>query len=330
MQKIYFVEKSIPFNANDLNLSLVGGIEKILINISNELGKDKNLNIKVFNENKNNIKINNVEWYNLKDYKNHDEPDILIAFSDANLFDNLKCKKKFLWSNSVQSIEKFIRKKQLLPFLKHKPVIILDGDYHYNNRSLFTSLFGKKILKLAPDDEFINETVQIDKLPEKNSIFITRSDRNLDILINAWKTIFIKSPGSKLFVNPPFCVNSEIMKYSINVREKGSKSDLINELKLCRVMLIPGHKGEVFCLAAEEARELCIPIVTLGIGSLYERVIHGQTGFIAKNIDEFINYSIQILNDDELYLKLRKNLYKLRNSRSYRDVAKGLLKIINI
>ena len=45
MQKIYFVEKSIPFNANDLNLSLVGGIEKILINISNELGEfpEKNM-----------------------------------------------------------------------------------------------------------------------------------------------------------------------------------------------------------------------------------------------------------------------------------------------
>ena len=30
-------------------------------------------------------------------------------------------------------------------------------------------------------------------------------------------------------------------------------------------MLVPGHKGEVYCLAAEEARELCIPIVTLGL-----------------------------------------------------------------
>ena len=53
-------------------------------------------------------------------------------------------------------------------------------------------------------------------------------------------------------------------------------------------MLNPGHKGEVFCLAAEEARELCLPIVTLGYGSLYERVIHNKTGYIAKNLDEFV------------------------------------------
>ena len=40
MQKIYFLEKSIPFNANDLNLSLISGTERTLINISNELAKD--------------------------------------------------------------------------------------------------------------------------------------------------------------------------------------------------------------------------------------------------------------------------------------------------
>ena len=71
-------------------------------------------------------------------------------------------------------------------------------------------------------------------------------------------------------------------------------------------MLVPGHKGEVYCLAAEEARELCIPIVTLGYGSLNERVIHKKTGFIAKDIHEFINYSLKLLNDDELYLQIRK------------------------
>ena len=72
----------------------------------------------------------------------------------------------------------------------------------------------------------------------------------------------------------------------------------------------PGHKTEIFCLAAEEARELCVPIVTMGYGSLYERVDHGITGFIAKNRDEFINFSVSILTNDDLYLKLKNNLIK--------------------
>ena len=50
------------------------------------------------------------------------------------------------------------------------------------------------------------------------------------------------------------------------------------------MLLVPGHKAELYCLAAEEARELCVPIVTMGIGSLYERVEHEKTGYIAKSL----------------------------------------------
>ena len=94
-------------------------------------------------------------------------------------------------------------------------------------------------------------------------------------------------------------------------------------------MLIPGHKSEVYCLAAEEARELCVPIVTMGYGCLKERVIHGETGFIANSKKEFINYSLSILNDDEVYKKLRSNLFKLRSIRTYKDVAKDLINQIS-
>ena len=67
-----------------------------------------------------------------------------------------------------------------------------------------------------------------------------------------------------------------------------------------KVFITPGHKTEVFCLAAEEARELCLPIVTMGYGCLYERVEHNKTGFIAKNQREFIDYTNLILNNNDI------------------------------
>ena len=93
-------------------------------------------------------------------------------------------------------------------------------------------------------------------------------------------------------------------------------------------MINPGHVGEVFCLVAEEARELCLPIVTMGIGCLYERVQHEKTGFIAKNENELIDYSNKILNDNQIYLDLKKNLNLMKSSRSYYNVAQDLLKIL--
>ena len=326
--KIFFLESSISFNTNDLNSENIGGTEKVLINIVNELAKNKLLKIKVFNKTSSKIIINNVEWNNLSNYDSNDVPDVIIAFSDINLFKNYKAKKKFLWSHSIQNIEKFIRKRQLFAYLKHRPILILEGEYHYNNRPLLNSFFGKNILKLAPDYEFINETVDIKTLPEKNCIFTTKSDRNLNILLDSWTKINEINKDAKLFINPPYNLNPEQIAKNIFLRKKGNKKALINDLKNSKIMLNPGHKGEVFCLAAEEARELCLPIVTLGYGSLYERVIHNKTGFIAKNRKEFIDYTIQLFSDDDIWANFRKNLLSIRGENSWSKVANTFIQNI--
>ena len=327
--KIYFIERSIPFDSTDIDKPFIGGSEKTLINISNELANYENLLIKVFNLTNSKKIINNVEWNNIDNISVNDQPDILIGMSDANLLSLFNCKKNYLWSHSIQPIEKFLRKKQLFPYIKNRPIMILEGNYHFKKRSFFTSMFGKKILPIAVDYDFINFKIDEKYIPNKRAIFTTRPDRNLDFLINCWISISSKTDKSNLYINPPFDLTDEHKKLGIKLRNKGDKLDLINELASTRVMLNPGHKGEVFCLAAEEARELCIPVVTLGIGSLYERVEHGVTGFIAKNRNEFINYTIKILNDDNFYITLKKNLMKKRNIRSYKNVANDLLNIIN-
>ena len=43
--KIYFVEKTIPFNSLDIDKPFISGSEKTLINISNELANYENLKI---------------------------------------------------------------------------------------------------------------------------------------------------------------------------------------------------------------------------------------------------------------------------------------------
>jgi len=330
IKKIYFIENSIQFNSLDLNTTKIAGSEKTLINISNELGKNNQFNIKVFNNTPIENKIGNVEWCYLKNFFNHPTPDAIVAMSDANLLSKTNCKKKFIWSHSVQTVEKFFRKNQFFPFLIHKPVVIVEGQYHYKTRSLFTSFYGKKILKLAPDYEFIDTKIDKNFLPNKNAIFITRPDRNLNLLIQAWKEIKRKTKDSNLYINPPFNISEDDKKLSIKIREKSDKKKLIEDLLNSRVMLNPGHKGEVFCLAAEEAKELCLPIVTMGYGSLYERVEHGITGFIAKNFKEFINYSTEILNNKKTYFELRNNLINLRGARTYKDVAMDLIKILDL
>lgn len=329
MITIFFLEYSKNFNGNDLNSEKIAGSEKTLINISNEIAKNKNIKVKVFNNTKDQININDVEWCNIKNILNFKKPDFLISMSDINLFPNYKCK-KYLWSHSVQTIEKFIRKGQLIPFLKHKPKIILEGDYHYKNRSWMTSCFGKDILKISADDDFINTTIDVHNIPKNNVIFNTRPDRNLKVVLEAWKTIKKKVNNAILYINPPYELTKEEINLDIRIRHKGSKFDLIEDLKNSKLMLNPGHKGEVFCLVAEEARTMCLPIVTMGIGSLHERVIDNVTGYICSDLDQLISKSVSILKDDKLYLTLKSNLYEKRKTRTYKEVVYDFLKILNI
>ncbi len=327
-KKIYFIEKSIDFNSNDFNSNKIAGSEKTLINITNELSLYKNLEIKVFNQTSKEIKFDNICWLSLNNINNYEAPDYLISMSDANLLSYINCSKKFLWSHSVQSIEKFIRKNQLLPFIKNKPVMLLESQYHYDTRNYFTSFFGKKIIKLAADYEFINENIDKNFIAKKKAIFTTRSDRNLNFLLSSWEKIVQRSSNSELYINPPYNLSEKESQMNVKLRVKSDKNKLIDELKNSRVMLNPGHKGEVFCLAAVEAKELCLPIVTMGYGALKERVEHGVTGYIANNQNEFIDYSLDILNNDETYKKFRNNLFNKRGMRTYKNVAEDLINII--
>ena len=102
--------------------------------------------------------------------------------------------------------------------------MILEGDYHFKTRSFLTSFYGKKILKIAPDNDFINTKIDLNKLPPTNAIFTTKSDRNLDFLLDAWHQIKKNSIQSKLFINPPYKLTDINIKDEVILRKKGEKN----------------------------------------------------------------------------------------------------------
>lgn len=321
--KICFLDSSkLPYTSNDLHTNIIRGGESIIINLSKEISKLGH-EVTVFNEYHSETVINNVKWSNINNANLNMLYDLAISNNDLRLFKKINARKYLAFSHSIQSIEKFIRKKQLFSYLKYRPKIILLSNYHSKNRNIFLKIFGSKQLEWAVDDIFLNTSIDND-LVENRAIFTSREDRNLNILIDIWKNkIFSQNKTSKLYVTPSVLIDN---KYNIFCRNFSTRNFLIKDLIKSKVYLVPGHKSELFCIAAEEARELCIPIVTLGIGCLSERVIHGQTGFVAKNKDEFAKYTLDILNDNSIWNELRNNLIKLRGSRQWLDVASNLIK----
>ena len=321
--KICFLDNSpIPYTSNDLNSKDIRGGENVIIHLSKELAKLNNY-VEVFNNNSENQSFDNVKWTNINNTNIENVFDYAFTNNDIRLFNKISAKNYIAFSHSIQSIEKFIRKGQLLSFLKYKPKVIILGKYHDDNRNFLLKLFGKINLQWAVDPLFLEAEID-DSNVENRAIFTSRRDRNLDILIDIWKKkIFPKNKSIKLFVTPSDLIENNFNIYSRNFDNKIS---LLKDMLKSKVLLVPGHKGELFCIAAEEARELCIPIITLGIGSLSERVEHGITGFIAKNNDEFAHFTLNIFNNYNLWKELRNNLLNLRGSKKWKTVASNLLK----
>ena len=320
--KICFLDNSpIPYTSNDLNSKDIRGGENVIIHLSKELAKLNN-NVEVFNNNSESQTFDNVKWTNINNTNKENVFDYAFTNNDIRLFNKISAKNYIAFSHSIQSIEKFIRKGQLLSFLKYKPKVIILGKYHDDNRNFLLKLFGKINLQWAVDPLFLEAEID-DSNVENRAIFTSRRDRNLDILIDIWKKkIFPKNKSIKLFVTPSDLIENNFNIYSRNFDNKIS---LLKDMLKSKVLLVPGHKGELFCIAAEEARELCIPIITLGIGSLSERVEHGVTGFIAKNSDEFADFTLNIFNNYNLWNEIRNNLLKLRGSKKWQNVASNLI-----
>ncbi len=320
--KICFLDNTkFKYSYLDKHSPLLRGAETILINLTENL-KMLGHEVTVFNNCSDDVDNNSSNWFNINKVNKQMNFDIAVANADMCLLDTITAKKKFIISYSLQSIEKFLRKGQLISYFKNKPTILLIGKYHMKNRSKLLSLFGSKIIDIAIDDLFLN-TKLTNNIDSNLAIFTSRPDRNLDILIKIWsENILPNFKNAKLLTTP-----TETISQSSNIifRKMDSQENLIKDLLRSKVFLAPGHKAELFCLAAEEARELCLPIVTLGIGSLSERVTHEKTGFIAKNNKDFADYTIELFKNKNLWNSIRSNLINLRGSNNWKSSTKVFL-----
>jgi len=312
----------LSYSGEDINGTVVRGTEASLILLSEQFVR-MGINVDYCNSIQKKSKVNGVNYFNKNDIVKQKQYDLAIAISDANEFRRVSTLKKAVFSNSNQPIEKFIRKKQLLPFLKFKPTLITLCNYQYKKRSFFTSFYGKKTIPITVDPKFLDIEIDQNFLPEKKVVYNIRSNRNLNHLIKIWcDKIFPSNNDFKLYITPNLIdYNNFHKKNNIFLRTIGSRSEMIDEMKNYRALTYLGHKSDIFTLTAEEAIKMCLPVVTFGIGSLKERVSHNETGFIAKNDQEFADYTIKLLKDDDFYLDLKKKMKNKRKENNWEFIA---------
>ena len=230
-KKVIIIDNSdLIYSGEDLNGVALRGTETSLILLAEQFIK-MGLDVDFCNNISKKKIVNGVNYFNKKKIPSNQFYDLAIAVSDANQFNNVNAFKKAVFSNSNQPFEKFLRKKQLIPFLKHKPVLVTLCNYQYNKRSFLTSFYGKKMIPITVDPKFLNIDIDLNYLPKKKVVYNIRSNRNLDWLLNIWsKKIFPFNKDFELYITPDIIDYSDKLRAkNIFLRKIGSRSEMIEE-----------------------------------------------------------------------------------------------------
>ena len=147
-KKIIIIDNSnLAYSGDEINGITLRGTETSLILLAEQFVR-MNIEVHFCNNILETKVINGVKYFNKNKISKSELYNLAIAVSDANQFESVNSLKKAVFSNSNQPFEKFVRKKQLLPFLKHKPVLVTLCNYQYNKRSFITSFYGKRMIPI--------------------------------------------------------------------------------------------------------------------------------------------------------------------------------------
>jgi len=254
---------------------------------------------------------NGVTWLPLNERPNLPPVDFAIAVNSDRLYWGFKARQKLTWLHTPPTLGKFLKRRNALALLWHRPTAVLLGRYHASTLDPRVPYRHRVVIPHGVADFFL--TSEPEAVPRaKKAVFCSRPSRGLDFVARLWPEIRAAVPDAELHV---FCPQSRLDEAAAKiggtvpgVRVRGSlaRADLAAELKTARVMLIPGDPDETYCLAAAEATASGVPLVTLGIGALKERVRDGETGFLASGADDFARHARNILGDDDLWLRLHR------------------------
>jgi glycosyltransferase involved in cell wall biosynthesis len=307
---IDFLYRGAPFSGETMRSASLGGIESSIVQLSEALAR-RGHDVTVFNGVSSERREFGVQWRPVGEALDQSRGEIGIAVASPMAFGETSFRSRIFWLHNPLKSWRTIRRGDVGQLLANRPHFVICGRYHATRVPRWLPSRGRTIIHHGIQEDFFRRE-PAPEAPQPRAIFTSQPYRGLDWLLGLWGEIKRLVPAAAFDVFAP-----KIHQAAANARRhalegvsfRGSiaRADLAHELATARVQLIPGHRDETYCLAAAEATAAGVPIVTLGVGSLSERVRDGETGFIARNRDEFIARTAALLSDDALWSVMHRN-----------------------
>lgn len=331
----------------DLEEKSIAGTQTVFIQLSRAL-QQEGCSVYVHTQTTAQLNQHGRTWQHL-DQVNFDLTyDLMIVNVSPHLFQryhNILARKKVLWiHNEAKYLFYWVRLKFLL---RYRPDIIFSGNYHRSTMPSFFPFIGKKVIPFGLQEDLFQLNLSREVAPVPRVYFTSNPLRSLRWLIDLWeKNIHPKLPIAELHIFSGWKtygawgeqvkarMQTEIdyarskSGFNVVVRDVLPKKELFKELQQGRAMLYKGDWAETFCLAVAEAQALGLPAVVCDLGSMKERVVHGQTGFVAKGDNEFVNYALKVLTDDELWLSMHKNAIEQGKQLTWNKAARAFMLMV--
>ncbi len=308
------------FNLNSKNLSTLGGIESLNIDLCRELARN---NFKIFlatycNKEIKKKNLTNIPINKILNNKSDIKFDVIISSNDPNIFDKFKFSKKILWMHNTLSIEKSIRKKKIFSIIKNKITAVFVSKYLKDKTSKLY-LFNKRVII----KNFLSKNFQIRKLNydrKQTIVWSVQRDKGLKDTIQMWiRKIYPYNAKLKLCI---YGINKDkykdelkyLNKYNINFFGRITKNKLKNIYSKSLAMICLGY-DETFCLNALEANACGLPLLTFGKTALKDYAINNYNSYIIKDYND-LSKKIHSISNKKINKKIIINSFK--KSKEYR------------
>lgn len=313
MAQIILADDGIPFDGTSLEKGPLGGAETAFISLAEALAM-RGHRIAVYNRVSRPVDHKGVTWRSLAEGL-PEHADLYIANRGSRLIDAMpRAGRTVFWIHNPAGY--LIKWRFLTRLFRVRPIIVFSGPYHAASYPRWAPA-GRRVTIPYGIPEMFRTAAPTESIPGPRAIFTSNPQRGLDWLLALWgRAIRPRVADAELHVfagSATYGGHDRARIEAVLARAQASapegvvlhdpvsKARLVEELRTARVMLYRGDPGETFCLAIAEAQALGLPAVVRPIGCVAERVIDGETGFVAEGDDAFVEQSVQLLSDDGLW-----------------------------
>ena len=305
MLKFAFLDQQQAYEGRDFESGSVSGTESCTMLLAEALAR-RGHKVSIYNKLATASEVNGVGYHPLAEAARLGPETIAISNNSISALAQVPTRRRAVWAHLDLRLARLRKKRDIFPVLRLRPHLVIPSRYSARRTQIIVPFRSRQIIEHGVDSTFL-QFKPLSTVPPPIAIFASQPRRNLNLVLQTWrKQIYPQIPQARLHVYMPrHNQHSRLIENSADcgIEIKGSvgKEMLADAFRNARVMIYPGHKEETFCNTAAEAIATGLPVVTMGIGALAERVRHGLDGFVAPTAESMGQHALRLLTDDSLW-----------------------------